>query len=74
MIIPEHGKSNSGRKRISFPDNWEDLYGKWVNKEMDSREFLEKSGLKKATFYNMLNEYRIILEENEKFYKQFKVV
>lgn len=69
-MLPEHRKSNAGRKSIAFPDNWEALYGKWVSKEIDSKEFCERSGLKRATFYNLLTEYRQIIEANEKYYSQ----
>ena len=58
--------SKTGRKKISFPDNWEILYDKWDNGEITAKEFIEKSGLKKGTFYNLVNEYREILELNNR--------
>ncbi len=72
--IPEHRKSNAGRKRISYPEEWEELYEKWSNKEIDSKEFWMLTGLKKATFYNMLTEYRTTLEMNEKIIEHYKSV
>ncbi len=74
VMIPEHRKSNAGRKHISFPDNWEELYDKWKNKEITSKEFCEQSGLKKATFYNLLTEYRQVIEMNEDYFKRYQHV
>ena len=74
VIIPEYKKSNAGRKLISFPDNWEELYSKWENKEITSKEFCEMSGLKKATFYNLMAEYREIKEANLNYFKRYKSV
>ena len=74
IMIPEHRKSNAGRKHINFPDNWEELYTKWVGKEITSKEFCEKSGLKKATFYNMLIYYKEVLEANEKYFERYKSI
>ena len=56
--LPNYRRSNSGRSRIAFPDNWDELYEKWEKKEISSKEFLNQSGLKKGTFYNLLTEYK----------------
>ena len=74
VMIPEYRRSNAGRKHIGFPDNWEELYDKWENKEISSKEFCERSGLKKATFYNMLTEYRKVTEANEKYFEHYNIV
>lgn len=52
----------TGRKKISFPDNWESLYAAWDNGEITAKEFMDKSGLKKGTFYHLVNEYKELLE------------
>lgn len=57
--------ATTGRKKISFPDNWEGLYIAWDNGEITAKEFMDKSGLKKGTFYNLVNEYKEILEINK---------
>lgn len=57
--------ASTGRKKISFPENWESLYAAWDNGEITAKEFIEKSGLKKGTFYNLVNEYKEILEINK---------
>ncbi|MDD7305801.1 MAG: resolvase [Peptoniphilaceae bacterium] len=66
-------RSNAGRSKIEFPDNWDDLYEAWKKEEISSKEFMAKSGLKKATFYNMITEYRDILEANKRFIKKYKL-
>lgn len=50
-----------GRKPIELPDNWDELYVLWKSKKINSTQFRNKTGLKKATFYNVLKRY-----ENEK--------
>ena len=57
--------ATTGRKKISFPKNWESLYIAWDNGEITAKEFMDKSGLKKGTFYNLVNEYKEILEINK---------
>lgn len=59
------GKRNAGRKKLPYPDNWDELYQMWENKKISSKEFIEASGLKKATFYNVLSEYKANLSEKE---------
>lgn len=51
-------KPSLGRPLIQYPDNWEENYMLWKNKKIPSKEFLNRVGLKKATFYNLLTEYR----------------
>lgn len=70
--IPENRKSNAGRNRIKFPEGWEELYIQWENKEISSKEFLERSGLKRATFYNLLTEYREVIDQNKRFFDQYR--
>ncbi len=68
--MPENRKSNAGRSRIELPENWAELYEQWENQKITSKEFLEKSGLKRATFYNLITEYREMKKENEKQIKE----
>ena len=58
-------KKNVGRNKLSFPDNWDELYKQWNNKEITSKQFIEMSGLKRATFYNLLTEYKDIQEAKD---------
>jgi len=57
--------ASTGRKKISFPDNWENLYAAWDNGEITAKEFMDKSGLKKGTFYHLVNEYKELLAINK---------
>lgn len=70
-IINFSNKSSVGRSKIIFPDNWEDLYNSWINHEITSKEFINKSGLKKATFYNLLGEYKHIQELNLEYINKY---
>ena len=58
-----------GRNKLVFPQNWATLYEQWKNKEITSKEFIVSSGLKKATFYNMLSEYEALLQEQIEYEK-----
>lgn len=71
--INSNKKYNAGRNKMEFPDNWEELYEKWEKEEISSKKFMEESGLKKATFYNMITEYKEILRVNADFVKKFKL-
>lgn len=51
-------RKNIGRPVIQYPVGWEKNYIKWKNKEISSKTFMEQMGLKKATFYNLLAEYK----------------
>ena len=57
-----------------YPENWAELYEQWENEKITSKEFLEKSGLKKATFYNLLASYREMMEDNNRFFDVYKSV
>lgn len=65
-------KSSVGRNKVEFPDNWDELYEKWTKKQITSKKFIEEAGLKKATFYNLLTEYREIQDMNHKYVKRYK--
>ena len=74
LRLPENRKSNAGRSHVEFPKDWAELYGQWENKEISSKEFLAKSGLKRATFYNLIAEYRKMKEDNEVYFKMYRSV
>lgn len=64
-------RAGAGRTKLDFPESWEELYTKWENKEITSSEFIKQSGLKKASFYNLMTEYRKIIEMNEKYKEKY---
>ena len=47
-----------GRKRIPYPANWEEAYARWERKEISVGEFMELTGLKKGTLYNLIKQYK----------------
>lgn len=74
IVTVSFKRNNSGRSKLPLPDNWDELYEKWQNKEITSKDFMEKSGLKKATFYNVLTEYKEIQNANTKYLEKYKIV
>lgn len=52
----------TGRRKIAFPKNWEQLYNTWNTGKITSKEFIEQSGLRKGTFYHLLLEYRELIK------------
>lgn len=64
MPIDNNGKKYSfktgnyiGRPLIEFPDNFEEIYIKYKNKEILAKDAIEELGLKKASFYNLIKRY-----------------
>lgn len=47
-----------GRKRIPYPDNWAEAYSLWVQKQITVTEFMQMTGLKKGTLYNLIKQYK----------------
>ena len=54
-IAVKNGKYK-GRKKIVIPENFETVYKSWINKEITARAAMDKLGMKKQTFYNMVKE------------------
>ena len=46
-----------GRPSAKYPNNFTEVYNKWKSKDISSKEVIEESGLKKATFYNLCKRY-----------------
>ena len=72
--MPRNKRSNSGRNKIDFPNNSDELFEKWKSKEISSIEFISSTGLKKATFYNLLTEYKEIQRMNDEYTERYKSV
>jgi len=45
-----------GRKEIEKPDNWGEVYPRWKNRELTAGKAMEMLGLKRNTFYKLVNE------------------
>lgn len=54
-IAKQKGKFK-GRKKIDLPDNWDEVYNAWKNREITGVKARELLGLKKSTFYKFVNE------------------
>lgn len=63
-IAKKQGKYK-GRKKIDFPEHWEDIYNKILTKQLTSREAMEFLGLKSTTFYKLKKEYETKTFQNE---------
>lgn len=46
-----------GRPTIQYPNNWEEVYTKWINKEITARKAMELTNLKTNTFYKLAKNY-----------------
>lgn len=46
-----------GRPSASYPDNWEQVYQQWQNKEITAKKAMELTGLKRTTFYSLVKKY-----------------
>lgn len=63
-IAKSEGKYK-GRKKIDYPDNWNEIYSKWKSREITAVKAMELTGLKKNTFYNLVKESKD--EQNGKY-------
>lgn len=63
--------SDGGRKKIKFPENWESLYELYESKQITANEFQKRTGLKRATFFNLLSEYKEIMQLSAVDYAYF---
>jgi len=48
-----------GRKQIDYPDNWNEVYPKWKSREMTSNNAMDQLGLKRNTFYKLVEKYEV---------------
>lgn len=55
-IAKQEGKYK-GRKKIGLPKNWDEVYPRWKNREIQGAEAMKEMGLKRNTFYKLIKEY-----------------
>ncbi len=48
------GQKKLGRTRIPYPDNWDENYSKWQRGELTIDQFMQETGLKRGTLYNLI--------------------
>lgn len=46
-----------GRQPIPYPSNWESVYLKWMCREIEATKAMKLLGLKKSTFYRLVDKY-----------------
>lgn len=57
-IAKEEGKY-MGRKEIDYPVNWTEIYSKYKVRELTGTKAMQELGLKRNTFYKLVQEYEI---------------
>ena len=63
--IRSGSNAKAGRKKISFPENWYELYPEWTAKKITAVEFMKKAGVRKGTFYHLVKEYQMLLSASK---------
>ena len=53
----------NGRPKVQKPDNWNEIYTSWLNKEITAVKAMEILSLKTNTFYKFVKEEREMVEE-----------
>ena len=56
-IAKEKGKK-FGRPKVGYPDNWEKVYNRWLNKEITAVVAMYELNLKKNTFYKLVKQFQ----------------
>lgn len=54
-----------GRKEIQRPNNWEEVYKKWKQRDMTGKEAMEQLNLKRTTFYRLVKDYEETASETQ---------
>ena len=57
LIAKKKGNVYKGRKSISLPQNWEQVYNKYKTREITGTKAMEMLNLKRTTFYKLKSEY-----------------
>lgn len=57
IAIAKENGAYKGRRKIEYPDNWDEIYPKWKSREINGAKTMELLGLKRNTFYNLVKEY-----------------
>lgn len=60
-------RRNIGRPGVEFPYGWDEMYQNWKSGKISSSDFMQWSGMKKATFYNKITEYKNLLLQEEEY-------
>ena len=47
-----------GRPKAEYPDNWDEVYSKWVRGELTAVAAMQLLSVKKSTFYKLVRNFR----------------
>ena len=56
IAIAKSKGAYKGRKKVEKPDNWDEVYPRWKNRELTAGKAMELLGLKRNTFYKLVSE------------------
>jgi len=54
-VAKEKGK-HLGRPRLELPENWDEVYQRWLRKEITAVDAMTQLGLKRSSFYKLVHE------------------
>ena len=55
----------TGRPPATFPDEWDKYYQMWRSGDITAKKCIDDLGLKRATFYKLVNKYEAEQEKRE---------
>ncbi len=68
-LLPESTVKRLGRPKVAFPQGWDELYVKWHHRDFTAKEFMERTGLKKGSFYHLISAYNSIASGEMRVWK-----
>ena len=68
-LFPESSVKRIGRPKVEFPQGWDELYAKWRHRDITAKDFMEKTGLKKGSFYHLISVYNSMAAGEVRVYK-----
>jgi len=63
IIVAQEKGIRFGRPIIEFPEGWDDLFEKWKAQEIRTIDFYQQLGIRKSTFYVMVERYEKLQKE-----------
>lgn len=48
-----------GRPKITYPDNWDEVYTMWKSGSLTAKSAMQELGLKRSTFYALVKKYEL---------------
>ena len=63
IAIAKRSGKYKGRKAITLPPNWDEVYGLYAKRRISGKDAMERMGLKRNTFYKFVGEERAKVTE-----------